>query len=120
MHYPTDVNLLMDAMRCLVRVTGRTASEHEVAGWRQWRHLTQSVKRLFDQVRSTRRARPERVEAYLDRCRDLVERVQATLPDLTLRSATPWELTAIEHYLGHARRPIDHLERRLLKGGTIP
>ncbi len=76
-HYPMDVNLLMDAMRCLVRVTGRAASEHEVAGWRQWRHLTQSVKRLFNQVRSTRRARPERVEAYLERCRYLVERAQA-------------------------------------------
>ena len=69
---------------------------------------------------STRRARPERVEAYLDRCRDLVEHVQATLPDLALRSATPWELTAIEHYLGHAVRQIDHVERRLLKGETIP
>ena len=119
-HYPTDVNLLMDAMRCLVRVTGRAASEHEVAGWRQWRHLTQSVKRLFNQVRSTRRARPERVEAYLERCRYLVERAQATLPDLVLRGATSWKLTNIEYYLGHARRQIDHVERRLLKGETIP
>ena len=101
-HYPMDVNLLMDAMRCLVRVTGRAASEHEVAGWRQWRHLTQSVKRLFNQVRSTRRARPERVEAYLERCRYLVERAQATLADLALRGATPWKLVNIECYLGHA------------------
>ena len=110
----------VDAMRCLVRVTGRAASEHEVAGWRQWRHLTQSVKRLFNQVRSTRRARPERVEAYLERCRYLVERAQATLPDLVLRGATSWKLTNIEYYLGHARRQIDHVERRLLKGETIP
>ena len=119
-HYPTDVNLLMDAMRCLVRVTGRAASEHEVAGWRQWRHLTRSVKRLFNQVRSTRRARPERVEAYLERCRYLVERAQVTLADLALRGATPWKLVNIEHYLGHAVRQIDHVERRLLGGETIP
>ena len=119
-HYPTDVNLLWDAMRCLVRATGRAANEHEVAGWRQWRHLTRSVKMLFNQVRSTRRARPERLEAYLERCRDLVERAQATLPDLALCGATPWKLMNIEHYLGHARRQIDHVERRLLKGETIP
>ncbi len=119
-HYPTDVNLLMDAMRCLVRATGRAASEHGVAGWRQWRHLTQSVKRLFNQVRSTRRARPERVEAYLERCRYLVERAQVTLPDLALRGATPWKLVNIEYYLGHAVRQIDHVERRLLRGETIP
>ena len=119
-HYPTDVNLLWDAIRCLVRVTGRAASEHGVAGWRQWRHLTRSVKRLFNQVRSTRRARPEHVEAYLECCRDLVERAQVTLPELALRSATPWKLINIEYYLGHAVRQIDHVERRLLKGETIP
>ena len=53
----TDVHYPTDAMRCLVRTTGRAASEHGVAGWRQWRHLTGSVKILFNQVRSTRRAR---------------------------------------------------------------
>ena len=119
-HYPTDVNLLWDAIRCLVRETGRAASEHGVVGWRQWRHLTKSVKMLFNRVRSTRRARPEHVEAYLECCRDLVERVQATLPELALRSATPWKLMNIEYYLGHAMRQIDHVERRLLKGETIP
>ncbi len=119
-HYPTDVNLLWDAIRCLVRETGRAASEHGVVGWRQWRHLTKSVKMLFNRVRSTRRARLEHVEAYLERCRDLVERAQATLLELALRSATPWKLMNIEYYLGHAVRQIDHVERRLLKGETIP
>ena len=75
---------------------------------------------LFNRVRSTRRARPEHVEAYLECCRDLVERAQATLPELALRSATPWKLMNIEYYLGHAVRQIDHVERRLLKGETIP
>ncbi len=119
-HYPTDVNLLWDAIRCLVRETGRAASEHGVVGWRQWRHLTKSVKMLFNRVRSTRRARLEHVEAYLECCRDLVERAQATLLELALRSATPWKLMNIEYYLGHAVRQIDHVERRLLKGETIP
>ena len=39
-HYPTDVNLLWDAMRCLLRELGRAARKHHLAGWRQWRHLT--------------------------------------------------------------------------------
>ena len=51
---------------------------------------------------------------------DLVERAQATLADLALRGATPWKLVNIEHYLGHAVRQIDHVERRLLRGETIP
>ena len=66
-HYPTDVNLLWDAMRCLLGELGRAARKHHLGGWRQWRHLTQEVKKCFNKVRSTRRAksRPDRVEAYL-------------------------------------------------------
>ena len=63
-HYPTDVNLLWDAMRCLLRELGRAAKKHHIARWRQWRHLTQGVKKCFNKVRSTRRreepARPSR------------------------------------------------------------
>ena len=65
-HYPTDVSLLWDATRCLLRETGRAAEKYAVGGWRQWRHLSREVKKLFNKVRSTRRAQrhPERVEAY--------------------------------------------------------
>ena len=38
-HYPTDVSLLWNAMRCLLRLLGQTAHKHGVAGWRQWRKL---------------------------------------------------------------------------------
>ena len=64
-HYPTDVSLLWDATRCLLRETGRAAEKYAVGGWRQWRHLSREVKKLFNKVRSTRRAQrhPERVEA---------------------------------------------------------
>ena len=53
--------------RCLLRETGRTAARYAVGGWRQWRHLSREVKKLFNKVRSTRRAQrhPERVEAYV-------------------------------------------------------
>ena len=83
-HYPTDVSLLWDAMRCLLRETGRASGEHAVGGWRQWRYLTREVRSLFNRVRSTRRAKrhPERVEAYLARCRGLVERAVDTLDAL--------------------------------------
>ena len=29
-HYPTDVSLFWDAMRCLTREAGRAAAEHDV------------------------------------------------------------------------------------------
>ena len=121
-HYPTDVNLLWDAMRCLLRETGRAAARHAVGGWRQWRHLSGEVRKLFNRVRSTRRAkrRPERVEAYLERCRGLVDRAVETVAALRARGGEEGTCQSIEGLVAHARRQIDQVERRLLRDETIP
>ena len=121
-HYPTDVNLLWDAMRCLLRETGRAAVRHAVGGWRQWRHLSREVRNLFNQVRSTRRAkrRPERVEAYLERCRALVERAAETADALRDKGVEETTCQSIQGFIAHARRQIDQVERRLLRDETIP
>ena len=63
---------------------------------------------------------PERVEEYLARCRELVKRAEATLPDLIAHGANAWNLEQIEGYLSHARRQIDQVDRRLLQGEVIP
>ena len=121
-HYPTDVNLLWDAVRCLVRETGRAAEQYGVRGWRQWRYLTREVRNLFNKVRSTRRAKrhPERVEAYLARCRALVARAEATLHALRDQGVGTLGCHSITCLVAHARRQIDQVERRLLRGETIP
>ena len=113
-HYPTDVSLLWDAMRCLLRETGRTAAHYAVGGWRQWRHLSREVKKLFNKVRSTRRAQrhPERVEAYVARCRALVERAETTLDALRDQGAGELGCRSITGLVAHARRQIDHVESR--------
>ena len=118
-HYPTDVNLLWDAMRCLLRGLGHAARKHHIGGWRQWRHLTQEVKRCFNKVRSTRRAksRPDRVEAYLERCCHLVGRAEKSCKEL--EHAGVAQSTTIQALIAHARRQMDQVERRLLKGETI-
>ena len=121
-HYPTDVSLLWDAMRCVLRETGEVAGQHAVGGWRQWRHLSRKVRKLFNTVRSTRRAkrRPERVEAYLERCRALVARIAETLDELRDNGVEETTCQSIEGFIAHARRQIGQVERRLLRGETIP
>ena len=121
-HYPTDVSLLWDAMRCLLRETGQAAGRHAVGGWRQWQHLSREVRSLFNRVRSTRRAKrhPERVEAYLARCRRLVARAVDTLDAFRRAGVDAFTCGVIEGYVVHARRQIDQVERRLLREETIP
>ena len=119
-HYPTDVGLLWDAMRCLVRLTGRAATDHDVAGWRQWKHLLKTLKKLFNKVRLTRRAGPDRVAAYLARCGEIVQRAEVALPKLAANGARACTITDIKGFLSHAKRQIDQIDRRLLKGEAIP
>ena len=89
---------------------------------RQWRYLTREVRSLFNRVRSTRRAKrhPERVEAYLARCRGLVERAVDTLDALRNPGVDAVTCDSIEGYVAHALRQIDQVERRLVRGETIP
>ena len=123
-HYPTDGALLWDAMRGLLRESGRAANECGLPGWRQGRHLTDVVQKRFHAVCRTRRVAPERVQAYLGLCRALVGRAEVTLLALQearircrLKRGDP---VKIDHFIGHAKRQIDQVDRRLLKGETIP
>ena len=82
----------------------------------------EEVRKLFNGVRSTRRAkrRPERVEAYVERCRGLVERAVATVDTLRDKGVAASTCQSIEGFIAHARRQLDQVERRLLRDETIP
>ena len=62
----------------------------------------------------------ERVEAYVARCRALVERAEATLDALRDQGVGELRCRSITGLVAHARRQIDQVERRLLRGETIP
>ena len=74
-HYPTDFNLLWDAMRVLVRVMVRACKEHGLPGWRQQAMHLREVRRLFHRVRGRRRQdREERCRAYLDKALSIINK----------------------------------------------
>ena len=67
-HYPTDVSLLWDALRCLLRsVVAADCGLWGVRGWRQKRAWLWKMKGLFNRVHSSKRRgkHPERVELYV-------------------------------------------------------
>ena len=84
-HYPTDVNLLLDAMRCMLRHAGLLGSKHNVPDWRQWMHLLETVTNKFNKIRKTRRARRKDIKAYLKLCTKLIGRVKALLLELAAK-----------------------------------
>ena len=121
-HYPTDVSLLYDAMRGLIRTTARAAERSGLKGWRQWETHRQRVKRAFNRVRRLRPSadRAVRVKACLARCQALVVKAQTTLDALHRLGGHAAVCDKIEDFMGHAERQIDQISRRWLHGEPIP
>ena len=118
--HPTDAVPLRNAVRCMVRETAGVATKHDVGKWRQWRHLTEGVRQRFPPVRVTGRAQPDDVEGCLDLCRRLVLRAEGTLPELEACGVNISKMDTIRTCMSHAVRQTARVDRRLLRGETIP
>ena len=82
-HYPTDIGLLYDSMRCVIRETTRAAQKCGLGGWRQHKHLERGVRKRFNRVRDSRRWHNTRkVKDYVQYCRLIADRAQATVAQL--------------------------------------
>jgi hypothetical protein len=134
-HYPTDIDLLLDAIRKVLFLTGRLCGELGVTEWRQYQHLFKKIKKQFNAVRTLKHAsskderkRIEHRQRVIDAHRgytDLVEaRVRrakdtiAVLKEMGIISVA--RLLSIEEYIAHAERQIDQIRRRIIAGETIP
>lgn len=124
-HYPTDINLLYDATRCLVREASQAAEECEAGGWRKHKHLLKKLRSSFNSVRGRRKGeeRAKRVKRYLSLCGELVNKSEETLSALIVAGGgvrIQAAISSIEHYRGHAVRQMDQVRRRILHGEVIP
>jgi IS5 family transposase len=137
-HYPTDVNLLFDAIRKMISLIAIICSEIGIAEWRQSHHNIQKVKQLLRHIqklkRSTSKDETKKAQRnqlivdehrnYVDVCRGFVSRVEQTiciLRELGLLSVTQdFRLGAIQEYIAHAERQIDQIVRRVVLDEKIP
>ena len=121
--YPTDVRLLWDAVRSVVKAVGSAARRKGLSGWRQEDHLLGKGKKLFTAASTSRRRRKagdEGVKEYLRFSEDMVKRAEKTVLELVKVKASRWCIDNINQWLRHSRRQIDQVERRLVKGEAIP
>jgi len=133
-HYPTDLNLLWDALRKLIEILAGLCAELGIAGWRQSAYQRRQLKKLYRQVQrlkhstsqdpEKRAAKQEAVRAahhaYLEAAEALLARVRATRVQLIACALPAPLLEEIDLYLGDAERQIDQIRRRVLLGQTIP
>ena len=132
-HFPTDINLLWDAMRKAITLTALWCESLRLSDWRQYRYNLRQLKRLMRSAQSKKRRKAkaegqqedaqmiQAYQAYIDQARCHLDKIQITLRKLS--ATTPTEVLQkmeIERYLQHAKRQIDQIERRVIKGEIIP
>jgi hypothetical protein len=132
-HFPTDINLLWDAMRKAITLTALWCESLRLSDWRQYRYNLRQLKRLMRSAQSKKRRKTkaegqqedaqmiQAYQAYIDQARCHLDKIQITLSKLS--ATTPTEVLQkmeIESYLQHAKRQIDQIERRVIKGEIIP
>jgi transposase, IS5 family len=137
-HYPTDINLLYDAMRKGVELTARLCESHGMSHWRQHAYNVRHLKRLMRAAQNRKRSKARSEEQkdknnaliikahqeYLDVAQRYVSKAQDTLGMLDKRGwASDLDVVCkleIEGFMRHAKRQIDQTKRRVILGETIP
>jgi transposase, IS5 family len=133
-HYPTDINLLWDAMRKLIIACGRVSHRQGISGWGKYRYNLGQVKRLWRQIQKLKAstssdekkkaAQAKKIrktyQKYLKLTTFFVERAEETLGLLADVEEETVAREVIKDFVGHAHRQIEQIDRRVLQGEKIP
>jgi IS5 family transposase len=136
-HYPTDTNLLFDAVRKMINLIAILCSEIGVTTWRQSHHNILKVKRLLrgiqrlkrstskDEVQKQKREQfiVSEHQNYITVCQGFVSKTKETIRILRelgiLSVAQDLRLDTVEEYIAHAQRQIDQIRRRVVLNEKI-
>jgi len=135
-HYPTDINLLFDAMRKVVTLTARLCESRDLSDWRQSAYNVRHLKRGLRGAQNVKRGKaqsqePKRQAAvvkahqdYLGVAQDYLDKARTTLATLEQQGwSSPIDIALkleIEEFMRHATRQIDQTRRRVIEGQVIP
>jgi IS5 family transposase len=138
-HYPTDINLLLDAMRKSIQGVATLADELGLPGWRKSIYNAEKIRiecRSLQRMKHSTSKKPEVKEKrerqvmechkdYIDLCQRMLDKVDQTLDQievdqLALSIVQSFKINDVRHFMGYATHQIELIRRRVLNGETIP
>lgn len=134
-HFPTDINLLWDALRRTILLTMRLCDDLGIMGWREGFGNLKKIKRLFLEVQRMKHSssknpvkKQQRREliinihlAYLNVATSVVDKAKATLNDIIAHDIViDLRIKNIIKFIEHAEYQIGLIRRRVVNGETIP
>ena len=136
-HYPTDINLLLDAMRKVITLSAQWCESRGITEWRQHAYNVRHVKRLMRTAQNKKRSKaksPQQQEKnsalmvqahqkYLAVAQHYQSKARQTLILIESQGFTDafevGKKLEIEGFMQHAERQIDQIRRRVIEGEAI-
>jgi IS5 family transposase len=137
-HFPTDINLLYDAMRKVITLVADLCDSHGASDWRQHVYNVKHVKRLMQTAQNKKRMSAKTEEQkkkrdelivgahqdYMVICQKYLNKAAFTLDMLEKQGqitlADVLLMETIRNFMNHATRQINQIERRVIRGEKIP
>jgi IS5 family transposase len=137
-HFPTDTNLLFDAMRKMISASAIICSEVDITAWRQSAYNIRKIKKLLRCIQKLRHSTSKneakkkergdfivsKHQDYIETCQDFILKTAETIRILReMCLLSPFQdlrLTTVEEYIRHAERQIDQIYRRVVLDEKIP
>ena len=133
-HYPTDINLLWDAIRKTIEISADLCQAHGLTEWRQSAYNLRQFKKLYRRAQKLKHstsqdagkrqdkeaAMREAHRAYLEQAQVHLDRASDTRRQLKHIVLAEIFLGELDEFMRHAERQIDQIDRRVLQGQTIP
>ena len=130
-HFPTDINLLLDSGRKIIETLEKIIEEVSIEGWRKSKHWKRSLKNLSRTIgrisrgggkQKEKRIKQE-VKKYLRTARVIKEKLSKSKEEIlgiTNNIKIIGLLESLRYYEQMLQKHIDLVERRIIKGEKIP
>ena len=134
-HFPTDTNLLYDAIRTLIHVCAKWHEQQVLPGWRNHESNRRQFKRLYRKLQKLKHSTSKNEDKkaakeleikqayqdYIDLAGCYLERTQTSIEVLKNDYKIPEiRLADLYTFCQHAERQIDQIRRRAIQGETLP
>jgi len=125
-HFPTDLNLLWDSSRKCIDVVKLLKEVSRLKGWRKIKHIRKSLKSQFRKTShqvfkgKNEQHKKQSVREYLHEAWVLLKRCEELIVNSAVEENGIVLLQSLSLYGSLVRKFIDQIERRLLKGESIP
>lgn len=136
-HFPTDINILLDAIRKIIQLIAILCKKCDITDWRQSNYNLREFKKLYEKIQKLnhstskdnekREAKENEInqayETYIEQAKEYIEKAKETLEKIKKHAHFQLvikTISLIEGYITDAERQIDQTQRRVLDGEKIP